>query len=258
MSRFTFEFSITTRTILHEYLKEMFEELLKPLRQTSEGGKTINVICYCSDGSSIVVPVSLDNPTTLSVLFHRQAEVCFEQVNLTGGITEIVMVLTESVMLKAEQLELDSRTGSRCPIPERMMQNLFEKAVYAITPISRSLPEDRYSLAALTPQNKRKSGENVAQEKFANYTSRPVSGMRLLSEPRVSTIEAQDGRLLAVHIKGKRYAILNQRGPWRLSGGWWSKGFERLYYDIETIKHQSLLVFYDLEGSAWYLQGVFD
>ena len=43
-----------------------------------------------------------------------------------------------------------------------------------------------------------------------------------------------------------------------LSGGWWSRVFNRKYYEIATDDCRRYLVFHDEENSLWYLQGVFD
>ncbi len=255
-SRRILDFPIISRTVLLAFLKELFEELLGPLRAVSEGAKALTIICYCQDGSSQTLPVKLDNPTGSTMLFCRQVAVSLESLNVSDGISEILVVLTGPARLTGEQLDLDSRKNNSGS--NGCAHELTERSVYAITPMQRNLPEERFTLTDpnISPVSPKQEIEKNGQQTY--YTMHPLVGMRMLSEPKASTIETKSGRLLAVYIKGKRFPVLNQKGPWRLSGGWWSRGFERLYYDIETSRHQSLLVFYDLEESTWYLQGVFD
>jgi len=258
MVRRILDFPLFSRTLLLECLKEMFDELLEPLRRGSEGGKGLNVIFFCQDGSSQTVTLRLDNPSGSASMFCRQATVSLESITVSDGVIEILVVLTERVRLDGEQLDLQSsRTIDSTP-SQKVAKDLSDRGLYSMFGNKSKLPEERFTLNSFSSRGKKSTEEQKDKDKFADFTLHSRAGMRLLSTPKASTIETQAGRLLAVYIKGKRYAVVNQRGPWRLSGGWWSRGFERLYYDVETSKHQSILVFYDLQESTWYLQGVFD
>jgi protein ImuB len=49
--------------------------------------------------------------------------------------------------------------------------------------------------------------------------------------------------------------VVNVRGPYVISGGWWNRTVHREYHDAETQKGELLWVYYDRPRRRWYLHG---
>ncbi len=78
---------------------------------------------------------------------------------------------------------------------------------------------------------------------------------RILSKPVVLPSRPKhepDGWLLADWRQG---AVTRLWGPYRVSGGWWSREVRRDYWFVETERGDILWVFYDGVRRLWYWQG---
>ena len=57
---------------------------------------------------------------------------------------------------------------------------------------------------------------------------------------------------------GRRGAITQMWGPYRLSGGWWVRTVERDYYYAQTQHGELLWLYFDRPRGRWFLHGVVD
>lgn len=128
----------------------------------------------------------------------------------------------------------------------RITAALGEQAVVRAELQSAHLPEARFrwlpagaamATKALTPPRDPQLVRRIA--------SKPV---QLPSRPK----HEPDGWLLADWRQG---AVSRLWGPYRVTGGWWSREVRRDYWFVETERGDLLWVFYDGVRRLWYWQG---
>ena len=83
------------------------------------------------------------------------------------------------------------------------------------------------------------------------------SGMRLLDPPLV--ISCAPGQRPSQIVTAQWSAMIRAwHGPERLSGHWWTQGYDRDYYWASTTQGQTLWIYRDREEKKWVLQGWLD
>jgi len=263
------------------HLTRLLGKLLMPLKRSGRGCRALVLQFVCEDRTKTSLRITVDRPTASVRTFLRQTRRTLERYRLESGITDITVIVPSAVSLDAEQLDLDHKTAA--DNTDRAVAAMEWKAhhVYGITKQPQTLPERGYELVEPAATSKTRTeipGNGVA---FPPYAMRPVYGLRLLTPAQPVTVETESGRLLRLKMDYRTQAITRQNGPWRLSGNWWNEAtFNRLYYEIETDRGQTFLLFYDwlvsdgesagdasasrntagrgMIPAVWYLQGVFD
>ncbi len=81
---------------------------------------------------------------------------------------------------------------------------------------------------------------------------------RLLSPPRPVVAEGEGGRLTALRVDGRAFAVVALAGPERLAGEWWSERFDRDYYRVRLQGLGDAWVYRDGQDGRLYLHGLFD
>ncbi|HEY6106386.1 MAG TPA: DNA polymerase Y family protein, partial [Anaeromyxobacteraceae bacterium] len=81
---------------------------------------------------------------------------------------------------------------------------------------------------------------------------------RLLSPPRPVVAEGEGGRLTALRVEGRAFAVVALAGPERLAGEWWSERFDRDYYRVRLQGLGDAWVYRDGQDGRLYLHGLFD
>ena len=94
-------------------------------------------------------------------------------------------------------------------------------------------------------------------------TSAPPSPPRLraLNEPRTVGVRTDpEGQPTAVSLSGPArrrsfHAVATVRESWRIDDEWWRQPISRLYHDVVLEGGQLLVLYRDLVGGGWYVQG---
>ncbi|UCG61719.1 MAG: hypothetical protein JSV52_00060, partial [Candidatus Zixiibacteriota bacterium] len=118
------------------------------------------------------------------------------------------------------------------------------------------IPDNNFSFHPLSQKHKPHHANKPGNA--CSYALNPVAGLRLLSPAQKATVIACGKKLQQLKLKAGSKSIVDQKGPWELSGEWWKYGFDRLYYEVQTNDHQFYLLYFDRQASHWYVQGVFD
>ena len=94
-------------------------------------------------------------------------------------------------------------------------------------------------------------------EREDRSTARAALALRRLRPPEPARVTLTGGR--PVHVRSERLAgaIVASAGPWRSSGDWWGEGgWARDEWDAEISDGTLCRLVHD--GSAWWLEGVYD
>jgi nucleotidyltransferase/DNA polymerase involved in DNA repair len=201
--------------------------------------------------------IAVKQPTQSVATFARRLNLQLEKEKLLNGVTDIEVIIKETASAGIEQIEISNapaRGGkSANDETQRFLNNRRLRAVKLADDI---LPERAFSLLSLT--NRKNGGNNAVNDASARYSSRNISGLRLMQPPRPVSIALDRRQPRALIIGSRRLTIRDKLGPWRLSGGWWSGSFDRLYYEIRAAGNRLYLLFYDRLSSGWFLQGIYD
>jgi protein ImuB len=202
------------------------------------------------------------------------------ELRLGAPVTGLALAAVEVAEAPAEQLAIGDRPEVARALEvvlSRLAARLGEGALFAAEPADRHRPE-----AAYRPVPFRASGRNGARAAPANGTAHPelpldsvstpattpaptltpgsdgIRPTRLLSPPRPVVAEGEGGRLTALRVDGRAFAVVALAGPERLAGEWWSERFDRDYYRVRLEGLGDAWVYRDGQDGRLYLHGLFD
>lgn len=248
-----------TQTLLL-YVEHILESLLNRLRQAGRCCTTCLIECHLEDKTTLALKATLDQPNITVTPFIRQLRQLCESVELTAGISDITVSVPESSVLILEQLAFQQHS-SAAAIPDKTSQMArLAKQYNMFTPELHQahLPEQNFKLIPATNKKGKTNIEDESNSPLQPYASHRLNGFRLLNPPLAGDLISTGRESLLFRFKQKLYRIERKHGPWKLSGGWWSDMFDRLYYEIQTTDRKLYLVYFDRLESRWLVQGVFD
>lgn len=276
------DFPIRNIPQLMTHLEQLLEEVLGMLSVAYKGAKEIVWQFKYDDRSERSLTVGLESAGRSKRLFLRQTERLLEQVDLSAGVTDISVTVPSVQSLLSEQLPLQATApvnDAKWISPELKGCNLFR-----VKEKSGFLPEESYELvpfdfSKINQRSKRSEkskgkGEVGSQKNNSSslinrpFASGSLSGLRLLRPPEKIRLENEGQKLLRLTYERRRYRIVSQRGPWKLSGGWQfgssspGQRYNRIYFELSLDRPGrpglTVLVFYDRLRLAWFLQAFFD
>lgn len=210
---------------------------------------------------STSLTITVERPTLSATIFLRQLRNLLEKetsgappLGVGFSITGLTLTIPLVTTLFSEQLALADRltgpTTSRLDLPE-------SSAVTKIIRRDLFLPEQRFVLSPITVKTKPEPSDAPSLwARHCPYSHRPTDGLRLYQPPReikVIAESAENNTPVAIN----RTTVIG-RGPWELSGQWWSRNYDRHYWNIRTTEGGHFLIYHDRRTSRWFLQGVFD
>ncbi len=246
----------TTMTVAQ--VEELLSPLLDKLRRFSQGCSTIEIRFDLEDKTKHCTLINVERPSLLVSMFSRQLQVSLQKLQLSSPVIGITVTIPVFAALLTEQLSISSdlprgkgNSASPCDIPD--CQTITVPVQHDLI-----LPERRFSFSTVM-QARSETSDRETKGKCP-YAHGKITGLRLIQPPREIEVTTKDSRPTAIRqpIATKQPTAVNCLGPWELSGGWWSQGFDRLYYEVLTADRQSYLLFLDRLSSRWFLQGVFD
>jgi protein ImuB len=119
-------------------------------------------------------------------------------------------------------------------------------------------PKRAFLARLLEPEGEQPVGGRVPLEDdpLLRPGARPT---RVLEKPKPLEVElSEGGKLVAVRIGARRHAAASVRGPERLGGEWWRKGFARDYYRALVTGLGGCWIYRDGRDGKFYLHGFFD
>jgi hypothetical protein len=252
------------------------------LKEVSQGCGCLAIELGCENKTRHELAVAVDNPTLSIKTFSRQLARQLSKIRLDSPIVEIRVTVPNIVALVGEQLTFPQATPSgQLTFRMSSKKRTYEPppngpAVYVPHYRYATLPEQNFSLVPMQEVSGKPTAPSINELRYRPYTGHPLSGMRLFQPARQVEVTCREERIESVIINRRAHAVEEIHGPWRLSGGWWSRPFERQYYEV-TINDRVYLLFRDLQQAAsdkkqqmslfadkqepvgkWYVQGVFD
>jgi protein ImuB len=85
----------------------------------------------------------------------------------------------------------------------------------------------------------------------------PRIGLRVFRPPRPAEVSLREGRPAFVTAGSVRGAVLDQAGPWRVSGDWWDVAWSREEWDV-ALAGGVYRIFRDRLREAWFVEGELD
>jgi hypothetical protein len=267
---------VSRANTIFAHVEKLLSPLLDKLGCFSQGCCMVEIKLSLEDKSEHTIPITLERPTLSVDMFIRQLRAAMEKLNRTAdkpsaAVTGIRVTIPAVSTLLTEQLPLEtglptSSAVNNLPSGETALANNNTITV----PVRRNLflPEQRCSFSPLTARPRPTAPESHLPRQYfpLPYAAGKITGLRLFQPPREIEVTITNNRPVAIKqpiAAGQRRATrrpvaVNSLGPWELSGGWWSRRFDRLYWEIQTDNRQLYLIYLDRLSSRWFLQGVFD
>jgi protein ImuB len=244
-------------------IEQTLEEIFDDLDRTGRGCSTLMVNLLLEDRSDRMVDIALNQPAASPRQFIRQLRTRLEKTRLPWAVTDIIVTLGEIVSLHGRQLQLNrtmTAIDGRLRV-EDFTDSRFDKNALLTPVLNRAMVPD--GCLQLTPMVTSKNGNGIFPSAFYQnwdypYALQSVAGLRLIHPARTAEVDIRAGRFYRLRLGPQLSRIVRHRGPWEVSGNWWSDDFERWYYEIETENAQLYLLYFDRRLSGWFMQGIFD
>lgn len=173
-------------------------------------------------------------PTLEAIQMLDLVRLRFETLGLAAGVVQIELT-AQGVPATREQLrffagearrDLDSAHQALA----RLRAEFGDEAVVRARLIDGHLPEASFAWEPLEQVALPRPGEAVPRALVRRILARPVPLPRRHLPPKL-------------------------RGPYVVSGGWWTEAVHRDYYFAETTRGELLWVYFDRRRRRWFLQG---
>jgi protein ImuB len=83
--------------------------------------------------------------------------------------------------------------------------------------------------------------------------------LRRFRPPYTAQVRLENRRPAHVRAPAIRGAIVNSRGPWRMSGNWWSEDvWNRDRYDVALDSGALYRIFQEIDSGRWFVEGSYD
>lgn len=259
-------YRIYNTTAIINHTSKLLAPLLTHLKHSGQGCSRLELTLSLDNHHEETVVVSTEKPTISLKKLTRQLHAQLERLQLTSGVTDLVVLIPQNatVPLHSRQLGFDHQHQHRQDSSLKKHAVLPSRNMYTVTLSPALLPEHNYYLSPIDDtRGAKRSGtiflDNISTLTTVAYCNHSISGLRLFPTPIEAKTIIRNGRLSAVtYGRGIIQKVDQWFGPWRLSGGWWQSGFDRLYYELHTDDRRQYLFFFDRTCSQWFLQGIFD
>jgi len=254
------------------YVNSILESQLSGLAKKGLGCEGILVILKTGEDNEIPIPVSLAKETNDPKTFVNLFRLELEKIILPDPVRKIQVRIQTTSPLSSEQLSLHQRKEAN-PLDKifiRVKRVLGNGNILSPQIISSHRPEGKLQLVRYTPSKKNNSKENMVKKKEQKKTSpestesqigfcqNSISGFRLYHPPKPATVRQENGVIKFVIADSWYGEVAKQKGPWEISGEWWSEAYHRCYFEVELSRGEQYLIFFDNFLQKWFLQGIFD
>jgi protein ImuB len=267
-----FESPLETQIGILFYVNSILERQLSQLAQKGWGCEKVLVILKTGDNNEVPINLSLAKETNKPKLLIDLLALELKNVILPDPVKEIQVSIQTTSPLSSEQTSLYRKKEAN-PLGQiltRLKRVLGNGNILSPRVISSNKPEGRLQLISYSPPQKgdsreisgrKKRGEKSVPEPTetqVGFSENSISGFRLYDPPKPATVREQNG-LIGFVIADFWYGeVQRQKGPWEISGEWWSERYDRNYFEIELSDGARYLLFLDNSTHRWFLQGIFD
>jgi protein ImuB len=253
------------------YVNSILEKKLSELARKGLACEKVLVILKTEEKNEIPIHISVAQQTWKPKTFIEMLRLELEKMVLPGPVKEIQVSIQRTSPLSPEQLSLYHRKKAKLfsHIFTRLKRVLGNGNILIPQIVSSHRPEGKIHLTTYVPAKEQNSKENLQRKRTRKFTTdlketqvgfsqNSISGFRLYDPPKPATVGEEEGVIKFVIADSWYGEVARQKGPWEISGEWWSDGYERSYFEIELAGGEEYLIFFDNSSQKWFLQGIFD
>ncbi|MGB5107102.1 MAG: hypothetical protein WBP29_13940 [Candidatus Zixiibacteriota bacterium] len=252
-----FEDALDNFEQLVENIAQLLQTLLKTLQSSGQGCREITVLLENAYFSPRLIDVKLTKMTASVSAWNRQVRQTMEGVQCAFGVTKIVVTLTNVGPLPANQMSLFAQSDSDDQSAVVNKAEMDKLAIARVTLSQKVLPEDIIS-SSVWDANASTTCKLSAKMPKCFYAGSALAGLRLFKRPQGVRVTTNNGDIYGIVSASGVERVVRYCAPNNVSGGWWEREFQRSYYEVETDRGMSYLLYRDELQSKWYLQGFFD
>lgn len=267
-----FDSPLETQIGILFYVNSLLERQLSELAQKGLGCEKVLVILKTDNNNEIPIHVSVAKETNKPKPFVDLLALELNNVILPDPVKEIQISIQTIFPLSSEQISLYQKKETK-PLGQiltRLKRVLGNGNILSPRVISSNKPEGRLQLISYSPPKKGNSKEFTGRKKKGeksvpeptktqvSFSENSISGFRLYDPPKPATVREQNGLIRFVIADSWYGEVERQKGPWEISGEWWSERYDRNYFEIELSEGEQYLIFFDHSSQKWFLQGIFD
>jgi protein ImuB len=254
------------------YVNSILERKLSEFARKGLACEKVLVILKTEDNGEIPVHISVAQQTNKPKILIDMLRLELERTILPSPVKEIRVRIERTSPLSSEQLSLYHQRGANLlsHIFTRLKRVLGNGNVLISKIVSSHKPEGKIQLTAYAPAKERNFKENLQRKRTqkkittdpkriqVGFSRNSISGLRLYDPPKPATIREENNSIKFVIADSWYGEVVRQKGPWEISGEWWSEGYQRSYFEIKLSGGEEYLVFFDSSSQKWFLQGIFD
>lgn len=242
---------------LEDNIVRLLQSMLEKLQSSGEGCREISILLEGAYFKPKQINVRLNQLTCSLSAWRRQVHHSLSGIQFVFGVTTIRVTLTAVAPLRPSQMSLFSSAVADDVSTHQCKTELDRLPLSRIAILNKVLPEES---VRLNLQN-----DNVARDVNQScitpqcyYSGSSLAGLRLYKNPQTIKVTTDKSNLYGIVSAAGVERVVWQCAPYHLSGGWWEREFQRSYYEVETDRGMSYLLFRDEIQSKWFLQGYFD
>jgi protein ImuB len=265
-----FDSPLETQIGILFYVNSILERQLSDLAQKGLACEKVMAILKTENNSEIPIQVSLAQGTNKSKTFIDALRLELESIILPAPIKEIRVNIQKTSSLCSEQFSLYHKRENILFTQKlaQLKRILGNGDIFVPQIVSSHRPEGKFQLVTYAPQrdisakskNKKldkKTSLDLSGSSF-DFSQNFTFGLRLYNPPKPANVRTENGIIKFVIADFWYGEVVRQKGPWGISGEWWSEGFDRWYFEIELPEGEQYLIFFENSSKRWFLQGIFD
>jgi protein ImuB len=254
------------------YVNSILEKQLSNLAQKGLACDGVLIILKTEKNNETPIHLSVAQGSNRPKTFIDLLRLELGKIILPAPVKEIEVDIQRTSPLSSEQLCLYRKKEANVlsQILTQLKRVLGNGNILTPKIVSSHKPEGRFQLVPYplnedrklkgNRKNKKSDKEIVADlsDSPVAFSKNPISGLRLYNPPKPATVRTEGGLIKFVIGDSWYGEVVKQRGPWDVSGEWWSKGYDRSYFEIELSEGEQYLIFFETPYKRWFLQGIFD
>ena len=242
---------------LEDNIVRLLQSMLEKLQSSGEGCSGILILLEGADFISRQITVKLNQISGSLSVWRRQ--VCHSLAGLQSvlGVTTIRVSLTTVSPLQSHQMSLFSPAVADDDSARKCKTVQYKLPLVRIGMTNKVLPEECVQFSVWN-ENEPPDTRQPCNAPQCYYTGNSLAGLRLYKCPQRIKVTTDKESLYGIVSTAGVERVVWQCAPYRISGGWWEREFQRSYYEVETDRGMYYLLYRDDIQSKWYLQGFFD
>lgn len=252
-----FDDGLDTVEQLVQNIFRLLQAVLTPLKSSGRGCREIAIQFAGAHYKPKVIQVKLNHLTVSLSAWKRQIQHSLADEACAFGVTTIRVTLSNIGVLQAGQLALFSKAVDH-GIPAHSKTAEVEKLPLKRVALQQKvLPERGWSHSTWSDLE-----SSVTTPSYKTppcfYAGCSLAGLRLFQRPQGVSVTMHNDQVCCIVSRMGVERVIRQCAPYNVSGGWWEDEFWRAYYEVETDRGKTYLLFRDNLLSKWYLHGFFD